>query len=196
MAARVTATVLLALAVVSCGGGEDPDDDAATASSVATSAADETTGEGDDVAATGQTDAPTTGTAEPPPAPASEEQCGDPATPLELDAPVTAEAADGEPQLYCVTVPSGLSSLTVTLTGLADDLDLFVAHDTIDDLSEGLGLRFSDNNGTEDESVTIEPAAYRGELIGFDTYADVTPGPYWVEVVGRASSFTLTAASS
>lgn len=129
----------------------------------------------------------------PPPAPASAESCGDPATPVDLGATVSGETTSGEPVHFCVEIPAGQAAVAFELDGLSDDVDLFVGHDTFDIVRNGgIGLRISDGNGTDPESIVVEPAAYRGELIGFDTYADVTPGPYWIEVVGQASTFTLT----
>lgn len=113
----------------------------------------------------------------PPPAPASEESCGDPATTMEFGETVTGEAAGGEPVYYCVAVPAGQASVVFELTDLTADLDLYVAYDTFEELGGGLALRISSNDGTDPESVTVAPSAYRGELIGFDSYADAAPAP-------------------
>lgn len=86
---------------------------------------------------------------------------------------------------YCFQVAQGAGSVTVTLSGLQADLDLFIGSNGIASV-QGQALEqgqtyewMSRNEGTADDSVTINsPAA----------------GVYYVEIVsyqGEASNYTL-----
>lgn len=186
---RFGAVGLALVVLAGCGGDDEPVEPSGAAQDDAgdDGVADEPTGDAD------AEDAGEAGDDAPPSAPASSERCGPEASQqLAVGDTVEGEAAFAEPTYYCVEVPPGQAEVRFVLTGLTDDLDLFVGFDTFETVtSGGIGLRFSDNGGTDDELVTFTPSAYRGELLGFDVYADVTPGPYWIEVVGEASTYTL-----
>lgn len=190
---RLLLFVLTAVVAVGCSSDPDPLAELTDPPAPDEAAAPTDSGTGTPTDAADPTDPTDPADEAPPPAPASAESCGDPATPVALGETVSGETTIGEPVHFCVEVPAGQAAVTFELDDLSDDVDLFVGHDTFEVVRDGgIGLRISDGNGTDPESIVVEPAAYRGELIGFDTYADVTPGPYWIEVAGQASTFTLT----
>lgn len=153
---------------------EDPDGDAPTEDAAA----------GEDEAAADDT---------PPPAPPSEESCDDRGAALAMGEVVTGTIPpNGEPTYFCVEVPPGSTSVTFTLSGLEAEATLWVAHDTYDEVvNGGFNLKDGEGDAGTDAVVVFEPSLYRGELIGFDTYADVTPGPYWIEVYGDEGPYSL-----
>lgn len=188
--------VVIVMAAIATACQSEPDLADRAADAAAEAADDPATGAGDDPATDDGADGAgnAASEAEQPAAPASDESCDERATALTFGGSVDADKPQGESAYYCVEVPPGQASVTFTLTGLEEDLSMWVAYDTYELVVEGgIGqLQQSDRDGTEDEQVTMEPSAYRGDLIGFDTYADVSPGPYWIEINGPASPFTLT----
>lgn len=189
---RSLVPIILAVVLVACS-SSDPAPDTDQASDVADESP--AAAPADDESPTAPAEDEPVADEETPPAPPSEETCGDPATIVDFGAATAGDATDGGPVYFCVEVPSGQASVEFELTDLVADLDLYVAYDTFDELGGGFALRSSGNNGTEAESITIEPSVYAGELLGVDSYADVSPGPYWIEVVGATgdpSTFTLS----
>lgn len=188
--ATLVAVVLL---LGGCGSGEDdqpdevPTDDAAGAeedpTGVDAPGEDAATDAGDGVAAADT----------PPPAPPSEESCDDRGAALAMGEVVTGTIPpNGEPTYFCVEVPPGSTSVTFTLSGLEAEATLWVAHDTYEEVvNGGFNLKDGEGDAGTDAVVVFEPSLYRGELIGFDTYADVTPGPYWIEVYGDEGPYSL-----
>lgn len=189
---RPLVTIILGVLLIACSSDPGPDADPASDVAEESPAAAPVT---DESPAAPSEDEPTPDEESPPPAPPSEETCGDPATTVEFGAATEGDSPEGGPIYFCVEVPPGQASVEFELTDLVADLDLYVAYDTFDELGGGLALRSSGNNGTEAESITIEPSVYPGELVGVESYADVSPGPYWIEVVnatGDPSTFTLS----
>lgn len=102
------------------------------------------------------------------------------------DAKFTAEFVDGEPMYFCVEVPLGVDLFSVELVGLSDDLDLYLGYPDLATVKDGgFGLKYSDQDDTIDEWVTVEikPNLLWG------------PGAYYLEVWGPGvdgpSPFTL-----
>jgi len=91
-------------------------------------------------------------------------------------------------RFYCVEVPTGVDSFTITLTDLTSNLDLFAAYGDFASLVDGgFALRYSDTSGTEDETITID----------IDPDLVWSPGAYYIEVSPSNiddSPFTLTVA--
>lgn len=87
---------------------------------------------------------------------------------------------------YCFQTPQGATSVTVTVSGMSADLDLFMGSNTISSV-QGQALQqgqtyewMSRNEGTADDSVTI---------------TNPTPGIYYIEIVsyqGEASPYTIS----
>lgn len=132
------------------------------------------------VATTPGTTTPTTGG----PPPDSAASCAAPAVEMALDSSIDSEVVgrDGTPHpraYFCVQIPEGLSSFTVEVTGLEDNLDLEVwlvsANQQWGDRSRG---------GTERSVVVDNPA----------------PGAYYLDVAaalsGASSKFTITVEGS
>ena len=164
------------------------DDDTDDAASVEDDDADDTAGDGEEVADD-----------EPPPAPPSEESCDDRGAALAMDEVVTGTVpAGGEATYFCVEVPPGNTAVTFTLSGLTAEATLWVAHDTYEEVvNGGFNLKDAEGDAASDAVIVFEPSSYRGELIGFDTYADVTPGPYWIELYGdEEGPFSLVVTGS
>ncbi len=117
-------------------------------------------------------------------------QCEGPVEIVDLGATVQGEVVAGELPLdsvyYCVEIPIGLDGFTVSLSGLTADLDLWVGHPDLAVVQEGrLGTVFSDNNGTDNEAVTIT----------IDPDRLFKPGAYYIEVLAAGrdpSPFSLT----
>lgn len=165
----------LLLTVAACGGGADTTTTAADAGPEPTTAPEPT------AASEAAADAPTTTMAE------ATEFCGDDATGIEAGTSVEDRVEmDGdfpEDLYFCVDIPGGVSLITVTLSGQEDDLNLYVGYPDLATVQGGgFTFWFSDNNSTDDESVVVEPGFQK------DT---VEPGPYYIEVSGEVSSFTL-----
>jgi hypothetical protein len=123
------------------------------------------------------------------PAPAA---CDPPAVGIAVGAPVqsqlqaTSRPYPANATYYCFAAPAGAQSLTISLTGLAADLDLYVGHGSITtvqgvDLSRGDTYQWKSNDfGSGDEHVTINQPQ---------------PGIYYIEIAsyeGQASPFTLS----
>lgn len=173
--ARSATTVVgacLVLLLSACGGGDSTD----------------VTEPPDDVATTVVSSPATT---EPPAAEATTtlpaEQCDDPeATEISLSDPHEGAIPQGEKMYFCVEVPAGVPSLTLSLTGATSDLDIFVGYPDMETVrSGGVTFWFSDEKGVGDEVLVIEP--------GLDD--SIWVGPYYIEVDGgdADSDFTLTA---
>ena len=111
---------------------------------------------------------------------------GDPA---EIDVGESAQGeltmGDGWPNsaYFCVEIPDDVSFLTVTLSDMTADLDVFVTYPT---LGDGASDWVSINFGTDDEVLIIDS--------GVADY--LAPGSYYIEVAsgeGELGSFTVTA---
>lgn len=116
--------------------------------------------------------------------------CDAPAVPVAIGATANGSvpAAQSYPdnaRYFCFSVPQGASTVTVTLSGMTADLDLFIGANSISSvqgqqLQQGQTYDWMSNNvGTADDTVTMNaPAA----------------GVYYAEIVsyqGEASNFTL-----
>ncbi len=108
--------------------------------------------------------------------------CDAPAQAIAIGANVSAEitatrdAYPANARYYCINVPAGASSLTMTLSGMTTDLDLYVGHGTIQsvqgvDVTQGETYQWKSNAfGTGDESVVIaQPQAgvYYAEIVSY-----------------------------
>jgi len=118
--------------------------------------------------------------------------CDSPAAPLAIGASATGDIQAGQQypnnaRYFCVNVPAGTSSLTLEVSNMSADLDLYVGSGSIGsvqgvNLEEGDTYQWKSNEfGTGAERVQItNPAA----------------GIYYAEIVsyqGEASSFTIAA---
>ena len=118
--------------------------------------------------------------------------CDSPAVPLAIGASVTGDipAAANYPanaRYFCVNVGAGVSSLTLELSGMQTDLDLYVGSGSISSV-QGVNLEAGDTYqwksnefGNGDERVVIQ---------------NPQPGIYYAEIVsyqGQPSSFNFTA---
>ena len=89
-----------------------------------------------------------------------------------------------------------MTSITIELTGLTANLDLYVGYPDLETVQGG-GTTFwlSDERDTADEIVVVEPGFTRGDLGGFEQDDYVSPGSYYVEVSApsglESSSFML-----
>lgn len=164
------------LSLAACGGGETTSTTEEPTGSPATSA--------DEPAPTSEPAEDTTTTAA-----VAVEECDDPeATEISLSAPEEGQVDAGESLYFCVEVPGGVPSLTVTLTDMTDDLTVFVGYPDLETVkSGGTTFWYSEEEGTTDEVLVIEP--------GLDDHLWV--GPYYIEVSAfegdKGSGFTLTA---
>jgi hypothetical protein len=115
------------------------------------------------------------------PAPAS---CDTPAVPVALGSEVQGELQAtnaGYPanaRYYCFAIPAGANQVTLALTGMTADLDLYVGHGAISsvqgvDLTAGETYEWKSNAfGTADEFVTIyQPQAgvYYAEIVSYES---------------------------
>lgn len=127
--------------------------------------------------------------------------CEAPATEIAVDTAVDGTVDQDKENLgrqyFCIQVPSGVTMIEIGLTGLTANLDIFVGYPDLETVQGG-GVDFwwSDQPGTGDETVAIEPGLIRGDLGNFEETDFVRSGPYYVEVSGESSSFTLTAKTS
>lgn len=117
--------------------------------------------------------------------------CDAPAQPLALGSSVSGNipAAASYPdnaRYYCINVGQGVQSVTIDLTGMTVDLDLYVGSGNIAsvqgvDISAGENYEWKSNEfGTVDEHVTIntpQPGVYYAEIVSFQ---------------GQASDYTLS----
>lgn len=111
-------------------------------------------------------------------------------TRIEIGEPVQDELTmgDGWPNsaYFCVEIGDDVSFLTVTVSDMTADLDVFVAYPTFQALRDGSSDWTSINFGTEDEVLIIDSGV-----------ADfLAPGSYYIEVAsgeGDLGSFTVTA---
>ncbi|MCR6643777.1 MAG: PPC domain-containing protein [Terricaulis sp.] len=111
--------------------------------------------------------------------------CEAPANPIMIGAMTHGEitAAQSYPEnarYYCFSIPQGVQSATVTLSGMTADLDLYVGSGSITSVQGNEAYEWMSNvSGTGDDTITInQPVA----------------GVYYVEVVsyeGLASRFSL-----
>ncbi len=98
--------------------------------------------------------------------------------------------AKGEVLVFCVDVPTDVTSFSVTLTDLTTNLDLATGYPDLEMLRDGgVGLRFSFSPGTADETIGID----------LDPDRFFKPGSYYIEVnafeADEASTFTLSVGS-
>ncbi len=114
--------------------------------------------------------------------------CQPPPTYINLDIPLEAEYFGSsqpppKPWRVCVMILGGVTELSVTVSGLSADLDLYVGSPDLEAFEEKRGeVWSSETRGLDDEVVTIGPGEgglveagpYYIELIAFD-YADSTP---------------------
>ncbi len=147
----------------------------------------------------------TSATTEPTTPPASRPEPTEPATPIwpedlpECDTSVEnitfgssnqGTIAKGEVLVFCVDVPTDVTSFSVTLTDLTTNLDLATGYPDLEMLRDGgVGLRFSFSPGTADETIGID----------LDPDRFFKPGSYYIEVnafeADEASTFTLSVGS-
>lgn len=118
--------------------------------------------------------------------------CESPAVPLALGASVSGEitAAASYPanaRYYCINVGESVSQVTMELSGMSVDLDLYVGHGNLDsvqgvDISAGENYEWKSNAfGTGNEQVVIatpQPGIYYAEIVSFE---------------GQASNYTFAA---
>jgi hypothetical protein len=171
--------VVVALVVASCGGSEST----TTAAQPTTSATEAATTLPPTETSTEATAAPT-------------EECTEPATEISIGTGVSGEI-EGQTQpppqrlYFCVDIPGEVSSITVALTGMTADLNLYVGYPDLQTVQEG-GFTFwaTNERGTGDKAVVIEP--------GLADYVDA--GSYYIEVspndFTESSPFTLTVTTS
>jgi hypothetical protein len=76
-------------------------------------------------------------------------------------------AGIGYAKCFAIDVESGLGSMTISLTGLSDDLGLLVGYNDVDTVQFRVGdIWSSANSGLDDESVNIDsPAAGRYYIV-------------------------------
>ena len=117
-------------------------------------------------------------------------ECEDPVEEIAIGATVSSEVVDGDPVHFCVYIPAGVESFTVTVSGLTADLDLYVGYPDLAMVQDGgIGLQFSADRDTEDEVVTIEDIRHSSENWFWHA------GSYYIEVSAsafRSSTFSLT----
>lgn len=115
-------------------------------------------------------------------APAS---CDAPAVPLALGASVSgdipvAESYPENARYYCFNIPAGAQNVTVELSGMSVDLDLYVGSGSINsvqgvNLEQGETYQWKSNAfGTDNETVTIsapEAGTYYAEIVSFQGQA-------------------------
>lgn len=113
-------------------------------------------------------------------APAS---CDSPAAPIAVGASVNGEITSttqpypANARYFCFMAPEGAGSVTITLSGMSTDLDLYVGSNTIQsvqgiDISAGQNYEWKSNDfGTGDEQIVInQPRAgvYYAEIISYE----------------------------
>lgn len=194
----VIGSVALCLALSGCGGGDDLG--AFGPGATATSPS---------VAADGTPSEPVDSTE---PEPGDEElpytvveNCEGEPTEISAGTPISGELVSGSdlplPDLfYCVVAPTGATELTIELSGLQVDLDLFAAYGDVEELGGGFALEMSLNSGLDDERIVIDPPLVRGDLGAFEQLEHVIPGAYYIEISGigfdEATTFTLSVTAS
>lgn len=109
--------------------------------------------------------------------------CDAPAVPTALGATVTGaieETSQPYPanaRYYCINVPAGAGSVTMELSGMSVDLDLYVGHGNIQsvqgvDISQGENYEWKSNEfGTGTERVVIntpQPGIYYAEVVSYE----------------------------
>ncbi len=144
------------------------------------------------LAACGEAGAPAAGSASQQMAAAAPSSCDAPAQPIAIGATVSnqIEAAQSYPEnarYFCFQAPEGVRSITVTLSGMTTDLDLYVGSNNIQsvqgvDISAGQNYEWKSNAlGTVDERVVIDaprPGVYYAEIVSFQGEAS----PYQISV--------------
>ncbi len=139
-----------------------------------------------------QTASPTTTAQTPQPKEASEDtpqdipECSTSIDEISLGATVSSEVVDGDPLYFCVDIPTGVDSFTVSLTGLTANLALYVGYPDLETVQQGgVGYKSSTANDAEDKEVTVD----------IDPDRIWSPGSYYIEVSASAfasSTFSLT----
>ncbi len=113
-------------------------------------------------------------------------ECGGPIDEIGLGDTVNSEVVEGDPLYFCVEIPTGVDSFTVSLTGLTANLALYVGYPDLETLQQGgVGLKSSTANDAEDKEVTVD----------IDPDLVWSPGSYYIEVSASAfasSTFSLT----
>lgn len=124
-------------------------------------------------------------------------KCEGPVDNVALGSTINAEVKADDPELsrmyFCVDVPTGIDSFTVSLTGLTADISLFVGYPDLETVKKGgVGLRTSSTNDAADHGITID----------IDPDLIWSPGSYYIEVSASnlvsagnltiSSVFTLT----
>lgn len=170
--------VAAVLLIASCGGS------ASTTTIAEQPAASSTTAQ--------QTATPTTTAQTQQPTEASEDtpqdipECEGPIDEIALGATVSSEVVEGDPLYFCVDIPTGVDSFTVSLTGLTASLALYVGYPDLETVQQGgVGLKSSTAPDTEDKEVTVD----------IDPDLIWSPGSYYIEVSASAfasSTFSLT----
>lgn len=121
------------------------------------------------------------------------ERCEDTATGIDvgssIDGMLEMDGSFLEKQFFCVDVADGATTITIALTGMTADLNLYVGYPDMETLRGG-GLTFwrSDDKGVGDEVVVLEPPLIRDAGGNFVRADHVTPGPYYIEVSSNGGS--------
>ncbi len=144
------------------------------------------------LAACGETTAPAGGDASQQMAAAAPASCDAPAQPIAIGATVNnqIQAAQSYPEnarYFCFQVGEGVRSVTLTLSGMTTDLDLYVGSNSIQsvqgvDISAGQNYEWKSNAlGTVDERIVIDaprPGVYYAEIVSFQGEAS----PYQISL--------------
>jgi hypothetical protein len=107
--------------------------------------------------------------------------CESPAQAIAIGASVSGDIPAGQTypgnaRYYCVNVPEGTSSITMDLTGMSTDLDLYVGHGTLEsvqgvNLEQGETYEWKSNAiNNVDERVTItnpQAGVYYAEIVSY-----------------------------
>jgi len=175
--------IVLALVVLACGG-----DDSGVEDSLPTITAPENIG------MTAPTEAPVDEPeSEGPPEADVVENCEGEPTVIDVNDTVNGElVGDGIPRdFYCMVIPAEVRTITLDLTGLTDDVSLYVGYGTEEALQGGLAYWSSTSRDADAQTILIEPGFFRDELGGFVQAEFVTRGAYYVEVSGNESPYRL-----
>ena len=169
--------IFAALSVAACGGSGSADPPTAITSA--------TTGPTAPPASQPEATEPTT-----PTWPEDLPECDTSVENITFGSPYQGSIAKGEVLVFCVDVPTDITSFSVTLTDLATNLDLATGYPDLEMLRDGgVGLRFSFSSGTADEVINID----------LDPDRFFKPGSYYIEVnaieAEEASTFTLSVGS-
>ena len=119
------------------------------------------------------------------------EECEEPAAEIAIGAPVESEVpgVDQPPPnriYFCVQIPEGTTSISVEVSNMTADLNLFMGHPDLATVQGGgVSFWFSQERGTDDKTIVATPGPS-----GF-----MLPGRYYIEVspndFTEGSTFTL-----